>query len=308
MERGDDNPRRQRTKDPRLPLGRRPPRQRQHQRPADQRIGQPHRRQSVAHRPPIVVRRKHQEAERAASGDADGIGCKPVALPGIGHPEQRHRGPGQRDVNDRFEPDAQRQCRCQPEHQPAARAPGVGDPGDPEREERQLPAMMIDPRRDILPGRRSREEQADHDQRPRRGVDQSPDSQRQRDDQYQQGQQRRDRNRKHFGMRAIGEMPPDQDQPGNRQVDQSRPVDVRPGREVELILAKIVPALPAVEPRANLAHAHVIVGVAKHETGDVVPLGEDQPRREQRPAQHSEAAPMPVDEAHKPIGHRASLH
>ena len=129
-------------------------------------------------------------------------------------------------------------------------------------------------------------------------MNQPADGQRQPDDQHQQRQQRRHRDGEHFGMRAIGELTPEQDQPGERQIDQARPVDVRPGWEIEFVLAKIVPALPAVEPRTNLTHAHIVVGIAEHETGDVGPFGIDQPGREQQPGKHRQAAPASVDKGH----------
>ena len=111
------------------------------------------------------------------------------------------------------------------------------------------------------------------------------------------GMQRRHRHRHLLGMRAGHERPAEQDQPGERQVDQPRPVDVGAVRPVHLVLAQVEPVLPG-EQRAHLADAHIVVGVGEDEAGDVVPAGVDQPGRVEQPDDDDQQAPAPVDEFH----------
>ena len=170
-----------RTAQPGLPRRGRPPGQPQHQRPAKQCIRQPHGRQSIAYRRSIGVGCEQDEAERGAPGQACRISRQPHPLVAVDHPEQDHRTAGQREIDQRFQPNAERQCPGQPQHRPAARAPRVGNPRDAHRQERQLPPVMVNPRRDKLPGSRPGKEQADDRQRPGGGMNQPPHGQRQRD-------------------------------------------------------------------------------------------------------------------------------
>src|SRR3546814_3990659 len=55
-----------------------------------------------------------------------------------------------------------------------------------------------------------------------------------------------------------------QDQPGQRQVDEPRPVDVRSFRRQHAVLAQIEPAL-APQPVPHLLKAQVVVGVGRSE-------------------------------------------
>ena len=89
-----------------------------------------------------------------------------------------------------------------------------------------------------------------------------------------------------------------QDEAGNRQIDEPRPVNIEAGWPVHLVLAKVEPALP-VEQGTDLAHAHIVVGIGKDEAGDVVPARVDQPGRVEQPGQDDEQAPAAVDEFSK---------
>ena len=63
-----------------------------------------------------------------------------------------------------------------------------------------------------------------------------------------------------------------QDQPGERQIDQPRPVDVGAAvRGVEPVLDEVEPVLPA-EQVADLRHAQIVVGIAKREAADLAPF------------------------------------
>src|SRR3546814_20875921 len=65
-------------------------------------------------------------------------------------------------------------------------------------------------------------------------------------------------------------------------------------RRVEPILAEVEPAL-AVQERADLHQAEVIVGVAQREPADQVPPDRDEHRRRPEPEERHPQPPVPVE-------------
>src|SRR3546814_11337276 len=71
-------------------------------------------------------------------------------------------------------------------------------------------------------------------------------------------------------------------------------MDVGAIRRVEPILAEVEPAL-AVQERADLHQAEVIVGVAQREPADQVPPDRDEHRRRPEPEERHPQPPVPVE-------------
>ena len=126
-------------------------------------------------------------------------------------------------------------------------------------------------------------------------MDQPPRRQRQREQQQQIGQQRGDRDRPALRPGPAEERPQAEDQAGDRQIDQPRPVDVRAERRVQPILAKVEPVLP-VEQRADLHDPHVVVGIAEAEPADLGPFAEHVPGAEAEPDEQHDQLPPPLEQ------------
>ena len=56
-----------------------------------------------------------------------------------------------------------------------------------------------------------------------------------------------------------------------------------------------------VEQGADLAHPHIVVGVAEHEAADRRPAGIDQPGAQQQPGEDQKQAPAPVENLLQPV-------
>ena len=245
MKTGDDDPGADSQRQAPGPARRAPPRQQRQQRASDQRVGQPHRRQRIAHRCAVGVAREQQKARRAAPGQADGIGQEPVALFGRRYPHQHLRGPGKGQIDQHFEPDRQADRAGEARRQSAAAAVRIGEAGDHQAEDGELPAVMIDPGRHEHAVGRAGEVQRDEGRDERRRADQPTRGQRDARQQHHVRDQRRDRDRHPLGLGTAHEQPAGKDQTGNRKVDDPAPVNIGPAeRGVEAILAKVEPSLP----------------------------------------------------------------
>jgi len=163
-----------------------------------------------------------------------------------------------------------------------------------------LPAVMVDPHRHEHEQRREcerRQRDADPPQ-PRRN--QPPDQQRDADHRHPQRQHRRNGAGDPFGGRAIGKAARDQVDRGNRQIDQPTPVHVEPNGRIELILVQIIPAL-TIEQRADLRHAHIVVGVGQVEPADHRPALLNHDSGGDRPDQRDQREPALRDEVGNPL-------
>ena len=146
-----------------------------HQRAAEQCVRQPYRRQGVADWSAIVVGCEDQEAERSAGAQAT------VHKRAAGRVLRRSStqnstaaAPSDREIDDHLEPDRQGQCGGDTERQSAADPLGVGNRRYAERQQRELPAVMIDPLGHEHAVRRTSENQRDEGERISAPVDQPP--------------------------------------------------------------------------------------------------------------------------------------
>ncbi len=283
-----------------LPVRGRQAREQVKQRASEQGVRQPHRRQRVAHRKPVVVGRENDERQRCPRRQGQSVSAEPFALVRVLHPGQHRHRRRNREIDDHLEPDRQRQRGRQPERDPAAQPPGVGNCGNAQREQRKLPAVMIDPQGHEHAVGGPGEEQGDERQREGALVDQAAGRQREREEQQQIGQQRRNRDRPALRGRTAEQRPKRQDQPGERKIDQPRPVDVGAERRAQPVLAKVVPVLP-MEQAAHLHHAHIVVGIAEREDVDRRPMVEQEPAAKAEPGQQHDPFPVPRDKSQCPL-------
>ena len=153
--------------------------------------------------------------------------------------------------------------------------------------------MMIEPQRHEhrqAHGRAQRRENGDDPRaavRPREAAGDEAKAQHQREE----GQQRRDRAGPAVGRPLLHEQAEQQHQPGDRQVYEARPVDVRPARRIEPVLAQVEPALPG-QPVLHLQIAHIVVGIAKREPVYRLRLDREIIDRDAEPGE--EGQPFPV--------------
>ena len=141
---------------------------------------------------------------------------------------------------------------------------------------------MVDPLGHEHADGRSGEEQGEEGERIGARVDQPPGRQRDREQQQQIGQQRRDRDRPALGRGAAEQRPQDQDQSGDRQVDQPRPVDVRTAGGFSRCCARSNQPWPWSRPRTCIIR--ILSSVSpRPKKRMLVPAVEDEPGAEQQP-------------------------
>ena len=282
------------------PPGRRHEAQPEQQRRDQQQRREIDRRQHVADHLAVVPGREAGIGDCTAATERDRIARHPPRFLAVPHPAQRDRGAGDRHHRDQLEPNAERHRRRQPGGHPAAPAVGIGEPRDHQQQHRELPAMMIDAQRHPHEQAGLRAQQDREGDRIGARVNQPADREDQRPQPRAERQHRRHRARDPIGGEGAENRLEDQQQRGDRQVDDPRPVDVEPVRRRQLVLPKIEPAL-AVQPRPDLREAHIVVGVAEREPVYLAPFILEEIGAGTEEHQPEERAPAPLDPGHHPL-------
>jgi hypothetical protein len=155
--------------------------------------------------------------------------------------------------------------------------------------------MVVDPQRRELEQGRSGEQHQCRRQPIGPGREQPPQRRRQREHQDRERDQRRESHRPALGRGAAHEGRQQEIEPGDRQVDDPRPVNVEPLRRAQPVLAQVIPILAAEQPGAHLHDPQIVVGVAEREALDAGPIAPDHVNGGGKPEEEHQRTPVALE-------------